>query len=224
MIEYILDFIRNKSDNSKISVIFRHPKREKVGDWSNSFNTPLVEEGRKMAIDFGKRLSPKFSYNIYHSKYHRCVEAAELILQGIQESKPETKSKISGASDFLSFFYVLDVDYIAKIGKEIGGGKEFFLKWQNHELDPTKIIPFRTTTKLMVQKIAELIDEENKDEIELLVTHDWVLVLMLSKILDIYDDDFPWPQYFESIFIKKTENRLKINYKEYSGDIVLSQK
>jgi len=37
---------------------------------------------------------------------------------------------------------------------------------------------------------------------------------VLSKILDIYDDDFPWPQYFEAVLVEKTENRLKINYKE----------
>ena len=101
-IESLLDLIQSKSNDSKLSLVFRHPKREEVKDMADSYNTPLAEEGREMAVEFGKRLAPRFNYNLFHSQFPRCIETAELILQGIKETKPDTQSKISGTNKYLS--------------------------------------------------------------------------------------------------------------------------
>jgi hypothetical protein len=222
VLNYVLDTISNKDSSSKLSIVFRHPKREEITDAAKSFNTPLVSEGREIAIELGKKLSPKFSYNIYHSKYPRCVETAELILRGIEETKHNTESKISGSKEFLSDSYISDTEFLIAITNETGGEEVFISEWYQNKLDPNKIMPFQTSSNLFIQKLLETINEENKSEIEIFITHDWELILIMNKIMDITSSDFFWPAYFEPIILEQTANEIRICIREYCKRFDLS--
>ena len=221
MIKYILNSIRNKDADSKLSVVLRHPRREEMTDVTDSFNTPLVNEGREMAVKLGKKLFSHFSYNFYHSHVPRCIETADLILKGINNSKKDEKSKISGVKEFLGGFFLLDSNYILNLVNEISGDV-FIAKWYENKLDQNKIIPFQKTSNLLIQYILESIDEDNKNVIEFFITHDWNIIPIMSKVLDITGPDFFWPSYFEPIILEKTVDEINISFREHCKSFEVS--
>ena len=197
-----------------MSIVLRHAKREEITDATNSLNVPLVDEGRKMAVKLGEKLSSRFMYNLYHSDVPRCIETAYLILQGIRESKNDEISKVSGEKKFLGGFYLLDFSFILDLVNNVGGD-EFITKWYGGALEEERIIPFQKTSNLMIKYILETMDEKNNNEIDFFITHDWNIIPIMSKVMDITGSDFFWPSYFEPIILEKNDDEIQISFREF---------
>ncbi len=219
MIDNILNKIKDKKPNSKLSIVLRHPKREEITDLLNSIDVPLVDEGREMARELGRNLPKRYSYNIYHSYVPRCIETAELIFSEIIKSGIDNKSRISGQRDYLYGFFLLDLDYMLNIANEVGDEK-FILRWFEDQFESDKIIPFQETSTILLKHILDAEDKNNFDEINLFITHDWVMIPLICRIVEYTDPNFTWPRYFEVISIEKTkEKSIKISFKHFSKNI-----
>ena len=218
--------LKDKQVQSKITIVIRHAERDKIFDVLDSFETPLVEVGIKKSFMFGANLPKNLSYRISHSIVPRCKQTADYILNGIKAKDDKNRSYIAGVKDFLSGFFLKDVDYILNLVNRIDG-YEFIKKWYNEEISNKKIKSFRSSAYMLLSYILAEFNTKENDLIDIHITHDWNLILLQSFVLDI-KDNFSWPEYFESVIIEENDSNLILytNNKSRRFDIndLISQK
>jgi len=199
----------SKVSSNRIAVLLRHPIRAEPDRHKDYYNIPLAPEGRKMAIEFGKKLPRDKLVRIFHSPIPRCRETAEYIKKGIISSTGT--AVLMGEKDFLSAQFIINPkDMINMIEKM--GISNFARKWLNRELDK-KIMedPYKVISN-MLNGVLYFMQEDSdvRHAIDVHVTHDWNILPIKDILLNIKHEDVGWPDYLDGIILTSDSNDKKI--------------
>ena len=181
-------------------MVLRHSIREEISDTKSIRVAPLTNEGRELAYKFGKLLPNDRFIRIFHSSVQRCKDTAELIYQGFRHNKGS--GLIIGEQKFLGGFYMLKREQVLDIMWDLGGSG-FIEKWFQERIDGTIIMsPPKKATNEMINSIIQC-NRNNLKEINIHISHDINLILLIDLLYNVLSEDFRWPEYMAGVIIKK---------------------
>ncbi len=207
-INKIIEKIENKG-GSKLIVILRHSDREEISDAKKSFDVPLTDQGKAIARILGNELSKINSYRLYHSDVPRCRNTAKSIAEGIEASQGSVT--ILGERDYLGGFFIKDFNSVLGLANQVTG-LEFMLKWFAGEIEESEIIPFNKATNYLLSSLLNESNENERSEVDIYITHDWNMMLLLYKIFNFQESKLRWPYYLEPIFIDINNSETHLFY------------
>ncbi len=182
--EATLDLVdRVRSDGVRHAVLLmRHSARE-FDPELHDLENPLTPEGRELALAVGARLPKEFTCRGYASPPHRCMETAELLLEGHRGGGGAvTRHRPLEA---LGVFYALDQMKMWRAMSAAGGLVPFLGAWVGGEVPPGTMIPAETAANLVLGVLADKLEHPVADaELDLCISHDMTLYLLREVLLD----------------------------------------
>lgn len=191
------EIIKESYNKDCFALVFRHSIREVITDARQSIYQLLTPEGKDLARDFGSKLCTQKPIRLFHSSIERCRETAICIQEGF---KGETVSLVP--HDVLIGFFVYNIDVILGDVNKIGS-YEYIKKWYSQGYNETDIMNFFSARKKMMDTFIQNQDDKYLD---IYVSHDWNVVVLLSLYYDIINSKYPWPNFMHGISLRKTND------------------
>ncbi|WP_455364295.1 histidine phosphatase family protein [[Eubacterium] cellulosolvens] len=201
--------------NENFAVLLRHSVREPIRYDVNHERLHLTEEGRRMAFEFGGQLPLGKSIRLFYSPVPRCRETAERIHEGIVSHGGT--GKLMGVRDFLGVPFI-DFQSILDQVKPIGFST-FTRRWLNSQLDVKIIDDPRKAFRKMINGIVSTLTENDRDSIDLYVSHDWNLLLIKEFFLGIKHEDAGLPDYLDGVILIYKEGTITAVYEGVKNTI-----
>ncbi len=207
-IDKITNEIIHKKD-SKIILILRHSDREKILDVRKSSKAALTEEGIDIAKKLGANLPNDFQYRFFHSHVARCENTARHICH--EAINAGINAIVLGEREYLGGFFMKDVEKVLEIANQMWG-PEFILRWYEGKIDETSIMPFKSASKYILNKVISETNTNKEKEIDIHITHDWNMMLFMFHIFNWSDNTLKWPYYLEPIVIMVQNSNIFVKY------------
>ena len=173
----IIRGLKNFPEDSKITLILRHSRRNEPKILDNLHNIRLTPEGHAIAKEFGRLLPVDREIRLFHSIIMRCEETAENILSGFENIGG--KGKIIGA-----FSPLYDIrassDFLPNLLKKYNI-YQFFFRWAADLFPPDQIISMQKYCQNAAKLIWSEINNSPDRTIDIHVTHDIIIIAFKLK-------------------------------------------
>jgi broad specificity phosphatase PhoE len=195
-------------DIGHIVLIMRHSAREFAPDKHDLLN-PLTDEGRELALDMGERLPKSLLLRGYASPAERCVETAELILQGHERGGGRiTRSRPAEA---LGVFYILDQMRMYKAMQAAGGQAPLLEEWFRGNVADDILIPADLAARLVAVFAARKLEGGSPEpRLDVLVSHDMTLYTLKDRLLRQPASEHGGVNFLDGLAVYNLEGRLWI--------------
>lgn len=177
----LLERLRDRGPRH-FALLMRHSART-FEPGLHDLENQLTAAGRDLALSLGRRLPRDAVLRGYASPPARCMETAELVLEGHRQAGGNaTRHRPLEA---LGVFYALDQMKMWQTLQAAGGLAPFVAAWVRGELPPDALMPAALAARLLQGVLADKLDRRlGDDQIDLCVTHDMTLYLMRQVLLD----------------------------------------
>lgn len=180
----LLDWL-NTIDSGPVFLMVRHSERPEDIDVPTTIRAELTEFGRKIALEFGKRIPKRWRISIYHSPHIRTTQTAKEIARGFQESEGillelEELSVLLGGRG--------DIKRIVASAYETGFD-EFYWRWTRGEIPTETIEPIDDYLQRLTPQVMSRFSKAGKDDLHIHVTHDIVIAASRGIHLDLSVDE-----------------------------------
>ena len=180
-----------------VALIMRHSAREFDPD-RHDLENPLTDEGRTLAREWGRTLPKELILRGYTSPAERCVETAELILEGHRSGGGEVSR--SRAVEGLGVFYVLDQMKMYRAMQMSSGNSAFLDRWFAGELDKDILIPSDLAARLVAHVVTEKLNRPlSSPQLDLLVSHDMTLYVLRDRLLGQSSEAFGNVEFLDAL-------------------------
>ena len=162
-------------------LLMRHSAREfnaAVHDLEN----PLTDEGRELSQRLGRKLPKAYTLRGYASPAERCVETAQLCLDGhAAEGGSVTRVRpVEG----LGVFYVLDQMKMYRVMRDMGTLPQFVSAWSESTIPEDAVIPAQNAAQILMRLVTEKLNQPVAEkQIDVCVSHDLSLYLVRDRLL-----------------------------------------
>jgi len=204
-----------------IVLLMRHSAREFAPDVHDLLN-PLTDEGRDLARQLGQGLPRTLNVRGYSSPAERCVETADLIMQGhASQGGDIARNRVIEA---LGVFYVLDQMKMFMVMKEAGGMVALLNRWFNDEIASDILMPPDLAAKLIGRLAAQKfnIDPSKRSaqpQLDLMVSHDFTLYTIKDRLLGQKTEAHPDVHFLDAVAFFQKGGQTWIQ--SHHGDAVL---
>ena len=204
----LLDSLREESSrNERLAVVLRHSIRESIGHQRDHRNLYLTEEGKQMALDFGRELPRGKLIRIFYSPVSRCRQTAECIKEGM--SGDGCSAILVGEREFLNAPFV---DFASAIDRmRHVGASRFARMWLNDQVDSEIIKDAHETLQEMTTGVLSNLLEDQK-HIDLHIAHDWNIILLRELLLGIRHEDAGWPDFLDGVILSYKKDEISAYY------------
>lgn len=164
-----------------VVLLMRHSARE-FAPGRHDLENPLTPEGRTLALRLGAGLPPGLTVRGYASPPQRCMETAELVLEGYRRGGGTvTRHRPLEA---LGVFYALDQMKMWQVMQAAGGLLPFIEAWTRGDVPAGALVPAAQAARLLQSVLADKLERRvADDQLDVCVSHDMTLHLMRSVLL-----------------------------------------
>ncbi|MGY5853651.1 MAG: histidine phosphatase family protein [Candidatus Thorarchaeota archaeon] len=179
----LLDWL-NTIDSGPVLLMVRHSERPEDIDVPTTIRAELTEFGRKIALEFGRRIPKRWRISVYHSPHIRTTQTAKEIARGFQESEgillelQELSVLLGGRGD---------IERIVASAYETGFD-EFYWRWTRDEIPTETIEPIDDYLQRLTPQVISRFSKAGKDDLHIHVTHDTVIAASRGIYLDLSVD------------------------------------
>jgi len=197
-------------------VLMRHSARDFHTD-RHDLENQLTEEGRELSVRLGKEIPKAMLMRAYSSPAQRCIDTAELALQGHADAGGEVaRNRVIEA---LGVFYVLDQMRMFMAMRDAGGMLGLLTRWFSGEVATDIMMP----PDLAATMIADLAARKLKgrsagSQMDLLCTHDLTLYTLRDRLLGQSYEDVGEVDFLDCLAIYEDKGQLMI--KSHHGPAV----
>ncbi len=164
-----------------IALLMRHSART-FEPGLHDLENQLTATGRDLALGLGRRLPRGALLRGYASPPARCMETAELVLEGHRQAGG--KATRHRPLEALGVFYALDQMKMWQTLQAAGGLAPFVGAWVRGELPPDAVMPAPLAARLLQVVLADKLDRSlDEHQIDICVTHDMTLYLLREVLL-----------------------------------------
>lgn len=188
----ILAVLRRAAAGPGPIALVRHSRRESLREASvaAALEAQLTAEGRDLCGVFGEQLPRGRPVRLFHSPVSRCEDTAQLIGEAVRAAGGE--AQMVGPLPQLGAPYLLKptraIDQFAEVG--MAG---FVRAWVAGEVPPEIVTPHRQAAlELLATVLAQ-----RSEALDLHVTHDLTVVVLLGLVLPVGEPGFPWPGFLD---------------------------
>ena len=159
----------------------------------------LTENGKNEAFKFGSSLAQDPHPKLFSSHFGRCIETAYLIDKGYFQKHEEVNNNAILSID-LSPFYIKDIEKAISMVSETSS--DIFLRsWFNKEISEDIMLNPEETAQKIVQFMKQELQELDKDEIGIFVSHDWNIFPINEFFLSLKHEEYGAVGYLDSVFL-----------------------
>jgi len=162
-------------------LLMRHSARE-FNPAVHDLENPLTDEGRELSRRLGRKLPKAYTLRGYASPAERCVETAQLCLDGhATEGGSVTRVRpVEG----LGVFYVLDQMKMYRVMRDIGTLQQFVSAWSESTIPEDALIPAQNAAQILMRVVTEKLNQPVAEkQIDVCVSHDLSLYLVRDRLL-----------------------------------------
>ncbi len=162
-------------------LLMRHSAREFNPD-VHDLENPLTDEGRELSQRLGRKLPKAYTLRGYASPAERCVETAQLCLDGhAAEGGSVTRVRpVEG----LGVFYVLDQMKMYRVMRDMGTLPQFVSAWSESTIPEDAMIPAQNAAQILMRVVTEKLNQPVAEkQIDVCVSHDLSLYLVRDRLL-----------------------------------------
>ena len=170
-------------------LLMRHSAREFNPD-VHDLENPLTDEGRELSQRLGRKLPKAYTLRGYASPAERCVETAQLCLDGhAAEGGSVTRVRpVEG----LGVFYVLDQMKMYRVMRDMGTLPQFVSAWSESTIPEDALIPAQNAAQILMRVVTEKLNQPVAEkQIDVCVSHDLSLYLVRDRLLRESSDQGP---------------------------------
>ena len=208
-------------------LLMRHSAREYRRD-IHDLQNPLTEQGRNLSLRMGDMLGPDLNMRGFASTAQRCVDTADLIMQGTGRDDDGERGKTRDTRIIEAFgvFYALDQVRMWKGLQAANGLDSFVAKWLEGEVGSEIMMPARVAVSqiLSVMKGRLMTISPGKDRsqsLDLCVSHDMTLYLVRQAIG--LETTFEQPvNYLDGLLMFETDGELRVS-SHYGNEVCIDE-
>ena len=170
-------------------LLMRHSAREFNPD-VHDLENPLTDEGRELSQRLGRKLPKAYTLRGYASPAERCVETAQLCLDGhAAEGGSVTRVR---PGEGLGGFYVLDQMNMYRVMRDMGTLTQFASARSASTIPEDALIPAQNAAQILMRVVTEKLNQPVAEkQIDVCVSHDLSLYLVRDRLLRESSDQGP---------------------------------
>ena len=186
-------------------LLMRHSAREFNPD-VHDLENPLTDEGRELSQRLGRQLPKAYTLRGYASPAGRCVETAQLCLDGhAAEGGSSTRVRpVEG----LGVFYVLDQMKMYRVMRDMGSLQQFVSAWSDRAIPQDALIPAQEAARILMMVVSEKLSQSVAEkQIDVCVSHDLSLYLVRDRLLSESPDQGP-VEFLDALLAFRRDDRV----------------
>ena len=186
-------------------LLMRHSAREFNPD-VHDLENPLTDEGRELSQRLGRQLPKAYTLRGYASPAGRCVETAQLCLDGhAAEGGSSTRVRpVEG----LGVFYVLDQMKMYRVMRDMGSLQQFVSAWSDRAIPQDALIPAQEAARILMRVVSEKLSQSVAEkQIDVCVSHDLSLYLVRDRLLSESPDQGP-VEFLDALLAFRRDDRV----------------
>lgn len=221
-VNHLTEWITRRSREHGLIVLLRHSVRVPITGFglSEALQAPLTDEGRELARELGRRFPGDRSLRIFFSPVPRCEDTASCIAAGATEQGVQVTT--AGSRSYLGASFVRDSEQVVS-GFKSRGLKGFLRAWCDGVYDEAVIDPPARASGDLLRKLVSERGEGDEQTIDLHVTHDLTLVVLLAQMLDVTAADFGWPRFLEGVLLSLRPDGIIWRYRDRESTVILER-
>ena len=186
-------------------LLMRHSARE-FNPAVHDLENPLTDEGRELSTRLGHELPKAYTLRGYASPAGRCVETAQLCLDGhAAEGGSSTRVRpVEG----LGVFYVLDQMKMYRVMRDTGSLQQFVSAWSDRAIPQDALIPAQEAARILMRVVSEKLSQSVAEkQIDVCVSHDLSLYLVRDRLLSESPDQGP-VEFLDALLAFRRDDRV----------------
>ena len=186
-------------------LLMRHSARE-FNPAVHDLENPLTDEGRELSTRLGHELPKAYTLRGYASPAGRCVETAQLCLDGhAAEGGSITRVRpVEG----LGVFYVLDQMKMYRVMRDMGSLQQFVSAWSERAIPQDALIPAQEAARILMRAVSEKLSQSVAEkQIDVCVSHDLSLYLVRDRLLNESPDRGP-VEFLDALLAFRRDDRV----------------
>ncbi len=193
-------------DDSAAAIVIRHAEREEIPPGDFGVDVPLTEGGLAQADRLGSLLSDQGVVCVVSSPVPRCVETAAAILYGADSAvRPALDRRLGDPGPFVvepavAGALFLETDILDVVRLQLSGEKP--------------PVGMRKTS----EGVGLLLDAANDamrsgSHLNVLVTHDAILAVLVAHLYSVQIDEITWPGYLDGLVLWQDADVLSFSWR-----------
>ena len=186
-------------------LLMRHSARE-FNPAVHDLENPLTDEGRELSTRLGHELPKAYTLRGYASPAGRCVETAQLCLDGhAAEGGSSTRVRpVEG----LGVFYVLDQMKMYRVMRDMGSLQQFVSAWSERAIPQDALIPAQEAARILMRAVNEKLTQSVAErQIDVCVSHDLSVYLVRDRLLSESPDQGP-VEFLDALLAFRRDDRV----------------
>ena len=176
-------------------ILIRHAERFSIRSVKNPNDALLTEKGKKEAFQYGRWAASLSPAVLRHSPVERCGQTARAIAEGI--SAAGGTAVVAGTMIELGGPYILGkIEELPSIVGQIGFDL-FLRKWFDGELPADLMMGLAEAAELQLTAFRSCLDGDGSSQI--LVTHDWNIMLLREYFFNLKHEEIGAPGFLEGL-------------------------
>lgn len=191
----LLDRLHRAPPGRDVSIILRHAERQTIPAGSFGTDVPLTASGTARAELLGNLLSSRALGSIVSSPILRCVSTAQAIVCGAgwAAAGVGTDWRLGDPGPFVEDAELAGPHFLTEgigevVRRQLAEGEA--LQGMRPARDGVDLLLELTTAKL-----------EESDRLNIHVTHDAILAVMVGSLYELSIDEFLWPDFLDGLIL-----------------------
>jgi len=199
------------------AVLMRHSAREFAAG-RHDLENPLTDEGRELAHQLGAGLPKEVLVRGYASPAERCLETAELMLNGHRGGGGRvTRHRPIEA---LGVFYVLDQMKMFKAMTAAGGQLPFLGAWFDERVPTDVMMPAQLAARLVAGVVTDKLDQVvERPQLDVCVSHDMTVYTVRHILMGIEANETNEVRFLDGLVFYEMEDQLRVR-SSYGDSVV----
>ena len=196
----------HRDGKSNFVVLTRHSARH-YGAAENDEAMELTEEGKQKSREFGEALPSSRLFYFFSSPVQRCVETSNLIEKSLLSRGGKTQANT--VMDVLYPFFVKDMSKTIHMAYKFvmaGDYPKFFRNWFDGEISSELLDNASQSAQRLLNSLLDLLKEKSDIAGNIIVAHDWHLVLLKEFYLGQRAEEYGIIEYLEGVIIYKGDD------------------
>ena len=192
--------------DAAVAIVMRHAEREEIPPGEFGIDIPLTKRGIAEAARLGSLLSARGPVCVMSSPVPRCVETAEAVLLGADSAGEATLDRRLGDPGP----FVVDPAVAGALFLETG-----ILDIVRRQLSGRKPPAGMRETSEGVDLLLDAADDAMRSgsRLNILVTHDAILAVLVARLYGVQIDEMTWPGYLDGLVLWQDADVLRFNWR-----------
>ena len=193
-VDSIVQRLTDVPGDASVAIVMRHAEREEIPPGDFGVDVPLTERGIAEAKRMGSLLSARGVVCVTSSPVPRCVETAEAVLRGADSAGEATLDRRLGdpgpfvVDPAVAGALFLETDILDVVRRQLSGGKP-----------PAGMRETSEGVNLLLDSANDAMRSGSR--LNILVTHDAILAVLVSHLYGVQIDEIVWPGYLDGLVL-----------------------